>query len=90
MIRNTKNQLLTPEQVAERLQVSTYTVRKMIRTRQIDSIHLTDRSIRVSEGALINFIETKTIKKKNHAKRTDKNKKQPQKGLPSFRALRAV
>ena len=89
MIRDTKNQILTPEQVAERLQVSTYTVRKMIRTRQIDSIHLTDRSIRVSEGALINFIEQKTIKKKNH-ERTKTSTTKPQKGLPSFRALRAV
>lgn len=89
MIRNTKTKLLTPEQVAERLQLSPYTVSKMIRTRQIDSIHLTDRSIRVSEGALINFIEQKTIKKKYH-ERTKTSTTKPQKGLPSFSALRAL
>ena len=90
MIRNTKETLLTPEQIAERLKLSVYTVSKIIRTEQIESIRLTNRSIRGSEEALRNFIKQKTIKKKNHAKKTDSNKKKPPKGLPSFRALKAV
>ena len=90
MIRTNKETLLTPEQIAERLKLSVYTVSKIIRTEQIESIRLTNRSIRVSEEALRNFIKQKTIKKKNHAKRTDHNKKKPPKGLPSFRALKAV
>ncbi len=89
MIRTNKETLLTPEQVAERLQLSPYTVSKMIRTRQIDSVHLTDRSIRVSEGALRNFIEQKTIKKKNH-ERTKTSATKSTKGLPSLSSLRAV
>ena len=90
MISTNKETLLTPEQIAERLKLSVYTVSKIIRTEQIESIRLTNRSIRVSEEALRNFIKQKTIKKKNDAKKTDSNKKKPPKGLPSFRALKAV
>ena len=49
--------LLTIEQVAEILQVSTRTVRRYIKAGRLPSINLGERIVRVSEGDLGTFID---------------------------------
>src|SRR3954465_2728250 len=52
---------LTVEQVAERLQVSAWTVRRWLREGQIEGSHLGDRAgWRVSEGAIKQFLQARS------------------------------
>ncbi len=52
---------LTAEQVAERLQVSAWTVRRWLREGKIEGSHLGDRAgWRVSEGAIEQFLQARS------------------------------
>jgi excisionase family DNA binding protein len=52
---------LTVEQVAERLQVSAWTVRRWLRDGELEGSHLSDRAgWRVPEGAIERFLQARS------------------------------
>jgi len=54
---------LTVEQVAERVQVSAWTVRKWLRDGDLEGSYLSDRAgWRVREGAIADFLEARSNK----------------------------
>ena len=78
-------QLLTIKETAERLALSPYTVKEMIRRRQIEHVKINSRVSRVSEQVLDEFINKKTIK----TNETKPNKTISSHCLPSLAKLRA-
>ena len=79
-------QLLTIKETAERLALSPYTVKEMIRRREIEHVKINSRVSRVSEQVLDEFINKKTIKTNNETK---PNKTISSYCLPSLKKLRA-
>jgi excisionase family DNA binding protein len=59
---------LTVEQVAERLQVSAWTVRRWLREGELEGSHLSDRAgWRVPEGAIERFLQARSNQADNGA-----------------------
>ena len=83
-----KNQLLTIKDVAQRLSLSPYTIKRMIREGELEQIVINNRTKRVSEQFLNKYIEQRTHK--NNAQKTQSNQKIQRTGLPSLSKLRAV
>ena len=54
-------EFLTVEQVAERLKVSTWTVRRWLRDKEIEGFRMSDRAgWRISEESLARFVESRS------------------------------
>ena len=83
-----KNQLLTIKDVAQRLSLSTYTIKRMIREGELEQIVINNRTKRVSEQFLNKYIQQRT--QKTNAQKTQSNQKIQRTGLPSFSKLRAI
>lgn len=83
-----KNQLLTIKDVAQRLSLSTYTIKRMIREGELEQVVINNRTKRVSEQFLNKYIQQRT--QKTNAQKTKSNQKIQRTGLPSFGKLRAV
>lgn len=83
-----KDNLLTIKETAERLALSPYTVKEMIRKREIEHVKINSRVSRVRASVLENFINKRTIK--TYEKKTTENQKVSSQCLPSLTQFRAL
>ena len=83
-----KDNLMTIKETAERLALSPYTVKEMIRKREIEHVKINSRVSRVRASVLENFIKQRTIK--TYEKKTTKTQKIPSQCIPSLARLRAL
>ena len=83
-----KDNLMTIKETAERLALSPYTVKEMIRKREIEHVKINSRVSRVRASVLENFIKQRTIK--TYEEKTTKTQKIPSQGIPSLARLRAL